>query len=49
MGKLNILHHKEWHVYSRANREIVQKDEEKASIENKAKQIRNDQAVRGLN
>ena len=30
MGKLNILHHKEWHVYSHDNRNKVIKDEQKA-------------------
>ena len=29
MGKLNLLHHKSWHVYSQANRDLVKKDEEK--------------------
>lgn len=28
MGKLNILHHKSWHVYKRENRERVLKDEQ---------------------
>lgn len=28
MGKLNLLHHKTWHVYGRDNRERVRKDEE---------------------
>ncbi|KAJ3368953.1 hypothetical protein HDU91_000173 [Kappamyces sp. JEL0680] len=28
MGKLNLLHHKTWHVYSKANRDRVRKDEE---------------------
>lgn len=32
MGKLNILHHKDWHVYKRDNRLRVQKDEEEARI-----------------
>ena len=30
MGKLNILHHKEWHVYSHDNRNKVIKDEKVA-------------------
>lgn len=30
MGKLNLLHHKEWHVYSKKNREQVKKDEKEA-------------------
>jgi len=31
MGKLNILHHKSWHVYKRDNRERVLKDEQEHS------------------
>lgn len=31
MGKLNLLHHKSWHVWKRDNLEIVRKDEEKAA------------------
>lgn len=37
MGKLNILHHKSWHVYKRDNRLRVQKDEENARIQEEEK------------
>jgi phosphoenolpyruvate-protein kinase (PTS system EI component) len=30
MGKLNLLHHKDWHVYNKDNREKVIKDEREA-------------------
>jgi hypothetical protein len=41
MGKLNILHHKEWHVYKRENRERVLKDEqEEAQKLEKKEEIR---------
>ncbi|KAI9205796.1 uncharacterized protein BJ171DRAFT_499622 [Polychytrium aggregatum] len=44
MGKLNILQHKSWHVYSRENQERVRRDEENARIEEEEKQRRIDQA-----
>ena len=37
MGKLNILHHKSWHVYKRENRERVLKDEAKSKEEEENK------------
>jgi hypothetical protein len=40
MGKLNILHHKEWHVYSKGNRDKVKEDEKKAAEESKKAQDR---------
>jgi hypothetical protein len=41
MGKLNILHHKSWHVYKRENRERVLKDEqEEAQKLEKKEEIR---------
>ena len=40
MGKLNLLHHKSWHVYSKDNREKVRKDEEAAEKIEKGKQDR---------
>ncbi|KAJ3032016.1 hypothetical protein HDV00_008018 [Rhizophlyctis rosea] len=46
MGKLNILQHKSWHVYSEKNREKVRKDEEKARIEEEKKAERAVQADR---
>lgn len=32
MGKLNLLHHKSWHVYSEKNREKVRKDEKEFDL-----------------
>lgn len=40
MGKLNLLHHKSWHVWKRDNLEIVRKDEEKARNLDESKQDR---------
>ena len=40
MGKLNLLHHKSWHVYSKENRERVRKDEEAAVKEENGKKER---------
>jgi hypothetical protein len=40
MGKLNLLHHKSWHVYSKENRERVRKDEEAAAKEEQDKKER---------
>lgn len=40
MGKLNLLHHKSWHVYSKDNRERVRKDEEEAGKVEKEKESR---------
>ncbi|KAJ3203676.1 hypothetical protein HK099_001410, partial [Clydaea vesicula] len=38
MGKLNLLHHKSWHVYSQKNRDRVKKDEEEdAKLKEKEK------------
>jgi hypothetical protein len=31
MPKLNILHHKDWHVYTKTNRDKVKEDERKAA------------------
>lgn len=44
MGKLNLLHHKSWHVYSKDNREKVRKDEEAAEKIEKGKQDRIEKA-----
>jgi hypothetical protein len=44
MGKLNLLHHKDWHVYSKDNRERVLKDEKKAMEDEVATQARAIQA-----
>ncbi|KAJ3181109.1 hypothetical protein HDU85_003814 [Gaertneriomyces sp. JEL0708] len=46
MGKLNILQHKSWHVYSEANRERVRKDEEAAREKDEAQRERSLQAER---
>ncbi|KAJ3055754.1 hypothetical protein HK097_009407 [Rhizophlyctis rosea] len=46
MGKLNILQHKSWHVYSEKNREKVRRDEEKARVEEAKKAERALQADR---
>ncbi|MBW0515587.1 hypothetical protein O181_055302 [Austropuccinia psidii MF-1] len=37
MGKLNILHHKSYHVYNRENVERVKRDELRAQLEDEAK------------
>ena len=37
MGKLNLLHHKSWHVYSAENRKRVADDEQKAQAIQDAK------------
>ncbi|KAI8813667.1 hypothetical protein BJ742DRAFT_767238 [Cladochytrium replicatum] len=42
MGKLNILQHKSWHVYSEKNREKVRRDEEEAR---KKEQKEKDRAI----
>jgi hypothetical protein len=44
MGKLNILHHKEWHVYSKVNRDKVREDEKNAAIEEQKTQDKIDKA-----
>lgn len=46
MGKLNILHHKTWHVYSKANREIVERDERQAQQERQVRTERNERNER---
>jgi hypothetical protein len=49
MGKLNLLHHKTWHVYSKANRDKVKKDEEKFEAkerESEQRTIKVEQEVR---
>ncbi|KAJ3149900.1 Leukocyte receptor cluster member 1 [Geranomyces variabilis] len=38
MGKLNLLHHKSWHVYNEANRARVRADEEAARLADAKKQ-----------
>lgn len=35
MGKLNILHHKDWHVYSKVNKDRVKEDERKEAEKQK--------------
>jgi hypothetical protein len=43
MGKLNILHHKEWHVYSKVNRDKVKEDEKNQAEQEAETQRRLDQ------
>jgi hypothetical protein len=38
MGKLNLLHHKDWHVYLKVNRDKVIEDEKKFALEAKAQE-----------
>ncbi|KAI8929814.1 hypothetical protein BC831DRAFT_442178 [Entophlyctis helioformis] len=44
MGKLNILQHKSWHVYSEKNRQRVRRDEEDAARAEAEKRDRADKA-----
>lgn len=46
MGKLNILQHKSWHVYSAKNQERVRRDEAKAREEEEADRKRANIAVK---
>ena len=49
MGKLNLLHHKSWHVYSKENQEKVKKDEkehERRKEEGQARIIKAEQEAR---
>ena len=49
MGKLNISHHKSWHVYNQKNKDIVKKDEleaEKLTLEKEARIQKAEQEAR---